>query len=150
MKNKIPPPIIFLITASIMWLVSRSALAYPVPVPFSLMLFLVLAAFGFLIAFSALRQFNAVETTVNPLTPDEASSLVDTGIFGRTRNPMYLGLLLICVGWGLWLGSLSNVVTIVVFVLVITELQIKPEEAALEKLFGSQYVEYCRRVRRWI
>ena len=48
------------------------------------------------------------------------------------------------------LGSLTNLVLIVLFMLVITELQIKPEEKTLRKLFGHDYEEYCRKVRRWI
>ena len=149
MKNKIPPPILLLITGAIMWLVAHSDFAYPVPVSYPLVLSLSLVVIGFLIAFLAMRQFGAVETTVNPLSPESATSLVSTGIFSRSRNPMYVGLLCISAGWTVWLGSLTNIAVIVLFVLVITELQIKPEESALNKLFGEAYEEYCKRVRRW-
>jgi protein-S-isoprenylcysteine O-methyltransferase Ste14 len=110
----------------------------------------VLAAVAVLIAGSAIRQFGAAETTVNPLKPDTASALVQTGIFGKTRNPMYLGLLVALCGWAIWLQSLSNVGVLVAFVIVIYEMQIKPEEAALRKLFGEDYERYCQKVRRWI
>lgn len=139
-----------LITGTIMWLVARSDVAYPVAVPYPLALALLSAAIGFSIALLAMRQFNAVDTTVNPLAPESATTLVSTGIYKRSRNPMYAGLLFILAGWALWLGSLMAVVVIVVFVLAITELQIKPEEKALRALFGESYETYCQQVRRWI
>lgn len=150
MKNRIPPPIVLLITAGLMWLVSRSNFAYPVDILYPWIIGLSFAAVGVLIAFFAIREFNAVETTINPLEPASATALVDTGIFTVSRNPMYLGLLLILTGWGIWLGSLTGLAIIIVFVVAITELQIKPEEAALRSLFGDDYENYCQRVRRWI
>jgi len=149
MKNRIPPPVLLLVTGVIMWLVAHSDFAYPVSVPYPLALSLSVAALGLLIALLAIRQFRDAQTTVNPLSPEKATSLVNTGIFSRSRNPMYVGLLFVSVGWALWLGSLSNVVVIGLFVVVISELQIKPEEKALKSLFGSVYEDYCMQVRRW-
>jgi len=149
MKNKIPPPLLLLICGAAMWFVAHSELAYAISIPFSLVPAIVLAAIGAIVSARAIRQFKSAETTVNPLKPDTASSLVHTGIFRLTRNPMYVGLLFVLSGWAVWLGSLSNVAVLLVFMLLITELQIKPEEAALRKLFGQGYVEYCQRVRRW-
>ena len=105
---------------------------------------------GVFVSASGIREFNKASTTVNPLKPDEASSLVTTGVFRRTRNPMYVGLFLILTGWMVWLESLGNLLMLAVFVLVLTELQIKPEERALRQLFGEEYVRYCSQVRRWI
>ena len=150
MKIKIPPLILLLITGAIMWLVAHSDFAYPIPVPYPLALSVASAAFGFLIALRAMRQFKAAETTVNPLAPESATSLVNSGVYRRSRNPMYAGLLFILAGWALWLGSLTSVVVIALFVLAITELQIKPEEKALRELFGEDYEQYCRQVRRWV
>ena len=132
-----------------MWFVARSTFAYPMSIPFALIIAIALAVMGFGIALLALRQFVAVDTTVDPLKPHEASSLVHNGIYGRTRNPMYLGLMLILTGWTIWLGSPTNILVLAAFFLLITELQIKPEEAALRTLFGSAYDDYCRSVRRW-
>ncbi|MDH5305282.1 MAG: isoprenylcysteine carboxylmethyltransferase family protein, partial [Gammaproteobacteria bacterium] len=86
----------------------------------------------------------------NPLKPETASALVQSGIFGKTRNPMYVGLLLILSGWAVWLESLSCLGLLLLFVVAITELQIKPEEAAMRKLFGDEYLRYCEKVGRWI
>jgi len=133
-----------------MWFIAHSEFAYPTAIPFALAVAIGLAAVGILIAVTATRQFSAAETTINPLQPDAATSLVDSGIFARTRNPMYVGLFLILSGWATWLQSATNVLVLLAFVLYITYLQIKPEEAALRKVFGDAYVDYCKRVRRWI
>ena len=150
MKNKIPPPILLLITGTIMWFVAKSEFANLISIPYPLALSISLAVIGVAIAAIAGRQFKIAQTTVNPLSPESATSLVDTGIFSVSRNPMYVGLLLISAGWAVWLGSLTNIAVIVLFVFAITKLQIEPEEDALTKLFGEKYTEYCRKVRRWI
>jgi len=119
-------------------------------VPFAVVIALLLAVAGVAVAALAIRQFGRVATTVNPLQPDPATTLVDSGIFAITRNPMYLGLLLVLSGWAVWLQSVTAVVVLAGFVLCINTLQIKPEEQALQKIFGAAYAEYCSRVRRWI
>ncbi len=149
MKNKIPPPVLLLLSGVAMWFVAHSEFAYAVSIPFLLIPAIVLAAIGAVISVRAVRQFKSVDTTINSLKPDTASSLVHTGIFSVSRNPMYVGLLFVLSGWAVWLGSLSNIAVLLAFMLFITELQIKPEEAALRKLFGEGYVAYCQRVRRW-
>jgi len=149
MRNKIPPPILLLIFGAAMWFVAHSAFAYTVAIPYALLAAIVLAAGGVLISARAIRQFRSAETTMNPLQPETASALVQNGMFGVTRNPMYLGLLLVLAGWGVWLQSLSNFGVLLLFVFLLTELQIKSEEAALRKLFGADYEQYCQRVRRW-
>ena len=150
MKNRIPPPIILLLCGAAMWFIAASEFAYAISIPFSLTIAIVLAATGAIVSARAIRQFGAVETTMSPLKPDTASSLVNTGIFSKTRNPMYVGLLLVLSGWAVWLESLSNIAVLLAFVVLITELQIKPEEAALRELFGEEYDRYCQQVRRWI
>ena len=150
MKNKIPPPILLLITGTIMWFVAKSEFAYPISIPYPLALSVSLAAIGIAIASIAARQFSIAKTTINPLSPETATSLVDGGIFSVSRNPMYVGLLLVSIGWAVWLASLTNIAVIVLSVVVMTNLQIKPEEDALRKLFVEKYAEYCRNVRRWI
>ena len=132
-----------------MWFVARSPFAVPLAIPYRLPLALLAAAAGIVVIAAAIRRFGKAETTVNPLDPNAATSLVTAGIFEHSRNPMYVGLLLIAFGWAIWLSSLANLVVLVLFVVLITELQIKPEEAALRQLFGDAYDQYCRRVRRW-
>lgn len=150
MHIKIPPPVMLLLSGVLMWLISHSAFAGPVAFPFALPLSLLLAATGIAVAASAIRRFRKASTTVNPLQPETATALVDRGIFARSRNPMYLGLLLVLSGWGVWLQSLTNLIVLAGFVLFITEFQIKPEERALQNVFGQAYADYAARVRRWI
>lgn len=149
MKNRIPPPVILLLFGTAMWFLAHSEFALAVAIPYALWIAIVLGVLGLLVSGSAIRRFRAVDTTVNPLKPDTASALVQAGAFSRTRNPMYVGLLLVLAGWAVWLQSLSNVALLLLFVVAITELQIKPEEAALRIVFGADYERYCRNVRRW-
>ena len=150
LKNKIPPPVLLLIFGVAMWFLAHSAFAFAIAIPYALVLAIALAAIGIFISGSAIRRFRAADTTVNPLKPETASALVQSGIFGKTRNPMYVGLLLILSGWAVWLQSLACLAILPLFVVAITELQIKPEEAAMRKLFGDEYQRYCDKVGRWI
>ena len=150
MKNKIPPPIILLLSGIAMWFIAHSEYAYTISNPFALIMAILLAAVGIFISASAIRQFKTAETTISPLQPDAATALVHKGLFGKTRNPMYVGLFLILLAWAVWLQSMSNAIVLLAFVLWLTEMQIKPEEVALRKVFGQGYIDYCKRVRRWL
>ena len=146
MKLKIPPPLQAMIFGFIMWAINRwsgfgqAECALPI----------IIAAAGLAIIIMAALNFKAAKTTVNPLKPSEASSLVIVGVFKISRNPMYLGMLIILVAWALYLGNFISVAVLPVFVLYITNFQIKPEEEALVEIFGNEYKEYCSSVRRWI
>ena len=72
------------------------------------------------------------------------------GVFRFSRNPMYLGLLLLLIGWAVWLGSASPWLVPPLFVIILTFVQIIPEEQALSRNFGEQYVSYRESVARWI
>lgn len=150
MKTRIPPPLLLVIAGTVMWFIAKSEYAWSISIPHAWVPALVLLAVGVSFSVTALRQFRKAETTVNPMRPEEATALVDSGIFARSRNPMYVGLLIDLTAWGVWLQSLANILVLVVFVVLLNELQIKPEEAALKKLFGEAYNNYCRRVRRWL
>jgi protein-S-isoprenylcysteine O-methyltransferase Ste14 len=150
MTTRVPPPFIMLLAAILMWVLHRwIPLAQLIDSPWSLVGWL-FAASGIGIAMAAFKRFKQARTTVNPREPHTASSLVTGGVFQISRNPMYLGLLLILIGWALSLGTASPWIVPPLFVIVVTVLQIIPEEQALEKLFGEPYVEYRRRVARWI
>jgi protein-S-isoprenylcysteine O-methyltransferase Ste14 len=150
MRTRVPPPVFLLTTGALMWFVAHSAFAASFAFPYSIILAIPLAAVGIAIDVVSLRQFRAVETTISPLKPENATSLVRDGMFSVSRNPMYLGMLFILLGWGVWLGSASNVALLLLFVLTMNFLQIKPEEAVLRSLFGQEYENYCEEVRRWI
>ena len=99
---------------------------------------------------SGLIAFRKSKTTVNPLTPENASSLVIVGIYRVTRNPMYLGMLLILSAWGLFLGKAITFLVLPVFVTFINKFKIIPKEGALGRLFGQVFLDYLSAVRRWI
>jgi protein-S-isoprenylcysteine O-methyltransferase Ste14 len=99
---------------------------------------------------AAFIQFRRAHTTVNPHTPEAATTLVTTGVYAWTRNPMYLGLTLLLLGWAIRLGTLSPLVGPLLFVPLIQHIQIRPEEHALRAQFGKDYDRYCQRVNRWL
>jgi len=99
---------------------------------------------------ASVAAFFRAKTTVNPLHVDRATSLVVTGLYRVSRNPMYLGLITLLIGWALLLGSLAPCLLIVVFERWIVIAQIRPEEAALAARFGNEYANYAGRVHRWV
>ena len=99
MKTRVPPPVVALIAAIVMWFLDRRLpMARWIGPPWS-WLGLVPVAVGVAIDVRAFRHFRRVGTTVNPMQPEQATRLVTDGIFGISRNPMYFGLLLILIGW---------------------------------------------------
>jgi protein-S-isoprenylcysteine O-methyltransferase Ste14 len=108
------------------------------------------AAAGIGIIYDANVRFRRAQTTINPLQPQLASSLVMQGIYAISRNPMYLGLTLLLVAWALCLGTLSPWIVAALFPIIITAVQIIPEERALKEVFGATYLDYRERVARWI
>lgn len=98
----------------------------------------------------AVLAFVRAKTTVNPIRVDRASYLVVSGLYRVTRNPMYLGLIIVLTGWALVLGSCGPWLLVIAFERLMVAFQIKAEEAALTARFGNDYVQYTRKVNRWI
>jgi protein-S-isoprenylcysteine O-methyltransferase Ste14 len=148
LKLKIPPAVVGAVTAMGMWLISYTlpAFAYaPLRVAT-----VGLGLIGVGIIGWAMLSFLEVNTTVNPMKPSSASFLVTSGIYRHTRNPMYLGMLFILVGWALYLANILTFLILPAFVLYMNQFQIKPEERALTARFGREYLEYMSQVHRWI
>ena len=95
-------------------------------------------------------SFRAASTTVNPLQPDQASALVTSGVYRITRNPMYIGLATVLIGWSTFLGAPLGLVGVVGFMAYIQHFQIIPEEQALVRLFGAEFEAYQASARRWL
>ena len=150
MNPLIPPPIVAAIVGVLMWAVNRWLELGRVESSFLTPVAIVLLAAGLLLMLVAVASFIAAKTTVNPLRPSRASSLVTTGIFRLSRNPIYLGDLLLLAALAVWLGNIVNLLLLVPFVWYINRFQIIPEERALADRFGASYVAYCARVRRWL
>lgn len=94
--------------------------------------------------------FKRYSTTINPFEPDKASTLVVSGWYRWTRNPMYLGFLGILIAWILYLANVFALFVTPLFIMSINHFNIIPEEKALHHQFGHTYVRYKQRVRRWI
>jgi len=109
-----------------------------------------LAALGTTFSVSGALAFRRAKTTKNPMKPQAASSLVTAGVYKITRNPMYLGLALLLLGWAAFLWSAWALLGPVIFVGYISRFQIAPEERVLASLFGSEYSAYKANVRRWL
>jgi protein-S-isoprenylcysteine O-methyltransferase Ste14 len=92
--------------------------------------------------------FRLRKTTLNPF--GESSALVQDGLYRYSRNPMYLGMLLVLAGVAIGSGHLLAFVVLPVFVAVVSRQNIRGEEKFLEARFGDEYRSYKARVRRWI
>lgn len=150
LELRIPPPLVALIHGALMWAIARLGPTLAVPDALRTTAALIVFSVGFAVAIAGVVSFRLAKTTVNPLKPETATSLVSSGIFGVTRNPMYLGLLLALLAWTVYLASPVALLGPVAFWLYITRFQILPEERAMAKLFGDSYTEYTLKVRRWI
>jgi len=150
LELKVPPPVLALLLGLLMWL--ASSLVAPVEMPFGLRVgvALVLASVGLVFGLAGMVSFWRAKTTINPTRPTATSSLVTSGAFCFTRNPMYLSLLLYLFAWAAYLSNLLALLFVPVYVLYINEFQIKPEERVLSSLFGPEYAAYKGRVRRWL
>ncbi|MDT0607218.1 methyltransferase family protein [Croceitalea rosinachiae] len=149
MNIKVPPPIVMFVFGGLMYgldaflpvgefdFFGRRELQY---FAWSLAAFLMLMAFW---------KFRKARTTTNPIEPLKAKKLVINGIYKYTRNPMYLAMLLILIGFGLKLGNAFNTITAAAFVYYMNHFQIRREEEALTKLFGKEYRLYLKATRRW-
>ncbi len=150
LEAKVPPPAVAAAIAVAMW--GTSQLAPLLQVPGALRLGAAAAIVSVGIGFSAagVLAFRRARTTVNPRKPEKATSLVSSGVYRITRNPMYVGLGCVLVAWAVFLSSAWALLGPVAFVLYIGRFQIAPEERALAKVFGSKYADYQARVRRWL
>lgn len=151
LNNRIPPPLIAFLCALLMWL---GAQQWPLNLQLSftwrLGIALPIMLLGVLLSMAGMRLFKRVRTTFSPLNPQKASTLVSSGVYQYTRNPMYLGLAVVLVAWTLLLAWPTALLGVAGFVLYMNRFQISPEEKALSTLFGQDFAHYCARVRRWV
>ena len=148
MKNKIPPPIITLICALLIYL-SKPFFPELIFNYFNqISLFFLIS--GFIIILISFLRFKKEKTTINPIKIEKASSLVTNGIFKYSRNPMYLGMVLILISIGIKFNFHGGLLLVGFFVYFITYFQILPEEKAMLKLFGKDFINYKNKTRRWV
>ncbi len=150
LETKIPPPIVILIIALVM---RQGASIGPYLELNSSLNSILISAFlilGILVAVMGIVEFKKAKTTSTPLKPEKASSLVSSGVYRITRNPMYAGSAMVLTAWAIHLSSVWGFIGIPCFILYINRFQITPEERALKKLFGSEFDSYQEKVRRWL
>ena len=105
LKTKIPPPVIALTFIAILYISSVLMVRFTFEGQSIFALFIFILGLG--CVFSAVIQFRKVNTTVNPLDPESASHLVVGGIFKYSRNPMYVGLFVAILAFGIYVGAWS-------------------------------------------
>lgn len=150
LELRVPPVIVVAASAGLMWLVAALAPVPALKLPGRAGVALAFVVVGAAVALAGVVAFRRAATTVNPVRPDAASSLVTSGIYRVTRNPMYLGLLLALVGWAVWLAHPLALLVVPLFAAYIGRFQIGPEERALRARFGEAFEAYARRTRRWL
>ena len=148
MKLKIPPPVLGIFFYFVLHF-SKEYLP-KISFPFDEQASISLIILGVVIDLLAMKEFRKNKTTLTPLHPEKATSIVTTGIFNYSRNPMYLGLVLILLGISVRVNLIGGIVILPLFVLYLSYFQIIPEEKVLEIKFGDEYFSYKRRVRRWL
>lgn len=146
LDNRIPPPLVFLALGAGMYAFGTEGDASPLRLGLVALLVLAAGAFGL----PAVAAFRRVGTTIDPVRIDRASSLVTTGIFARSRNPMYAALVLTLCAWAAWLGGWMVWLGPVALVLWLDRFQIRPEERSMATRFGADYDAYRARTRRWL
>jgi protein-S-isoprenylcysteine O-methyltransferase Ste14 len=147
-ETKIPPPVIALLVAAAMW--SMSSGAHGEINAIRIVGIVIFWLMGSAFALSGVISFRKARTTVNPLKPETSTALVISGVYKISRNPMYVGMALLLVAWAVYLGYPLTLLGVVAFVAYIHKYQVLPEERAMYALFGEQFTEYAKKVRRWL
>lgn len=150
LDHRIPPPVIGLLCGVLAWLLARSTPGFTVDWLPRLPVAAGLVAVGLSLDVWGLVAFRRARTTLNPLSPERTTAIVQGGPYRFTRNPMYLGMACLLLGVCAWLANPLALLAVVAFVGYITRFQIKPEEQALLQKFGAAYAQYLQVVRRWV
>lgn len=119
-------------------------------IPGGCMVATVLATVGGAFCIAGVLAFRHAKTTVNPVNPETSTALVVHGIFRLTRNPMYLGFAFLLFAFAVWLGKMSAMLLVPLFMAYLQRFQIRPEEDALLMRFGALFDTYRHQVRRWL
>lgn len=146
-RELLPPTYLFVSIAAILLLHFAFPLAVPVRGAWRLAGVAPLAA-GVALNLAADQSLKRHKSTVNPF--ERPTTLISEGVFRLSRNPMYLGMVLLLLGIVLVLGSISGLLVVVLFALLMDRVFIGAEEKTMEQAFGDKWLAYRRRVRRWV
>ena len=148
MKTKFPPPLVALTFG---FLINYTKNIFPkIEIKNEIIFGSFMIISGLIIILSAIILFKKYQTTITPLNPSNATKLITDGIYKFSRNPMYLGLLLVLLGISIILNLTGGFFLIPLFILYLNLFQIIPEENAMVDLFKDEFLEYKKKVRRWI
>ena len=147
---RLPESLLVILFAVVMWSVSSMNPWAVIQIPGKEWITGALWIIGFALIIVAAVEFISAKTTANPLTPGLATSIVTTGVYRLSRNPMYVGFLLMLAAWGVFLANVLSVLLLPLFVVYLNRFQIISEENALLAKFGDDYARYLRSVRRWV
>jgi protein-S-isoprenylcysteine O-methyltransferase Ste14 len=150
LERKVPPPLLAAAIALLMCVAAGYSPALTLAPSLRNIAVAALALSGAVIDLLAMASFLKRRTAINPFQPAKASTLVTSGVYRITRNPMYVGLMLLLSAWALWLSAWWPLAGPVVFFLYVNRFQIEPEERILEEVFGPAYLRYRQEVRRWL
>lgn len=144
---RVPPVALSVVFAAVMWFLPG---VITVLIPGAWVVVTVLATVGAAFCIAGVLAFRNANTTVNPVNPEATTALVMCGVYRLTRNPMYVGFALLLFAFALWLGKISAMLLVPIFVVYLQRFQIQPEEDALRARFGASFETYCQQVRRWL
>lgn len=144
---RVPPVVLSVLFATLMWFLPG---VWAVLIPGQWVVATVLATVGGAFCIAGVLAFRHAQTTVNPVNPDASTALVVHGAYRWTRNPMYLGFTFLLLAFAVWLGKMSAMLLVPLFMAYLQRFQIRPEEAALQARFGDSFDTYRQQVRPWL
>jgi len=150
LELKVPPLALALAFALAMWLAATLAPTLAIDLPARKAIAAITATLGVGLVLVAGLGFRRAGTTVNPTRPQATTAIVATGVYRLSRNPMYLGFLLVLAGWAVFLAHVLPLLFLPAYVGYMNRFQIAPEERMLAAKFGHDYEAYRRSVRRWL
>ena len=150
MRTRIPPLVQLILCGLVAWLVAKGLSEYTFVSVAIRSTGWALIALGSFVLLLSIRSFVGEKTTVNPLSPGQVNTLVTTGLYRYSRNPMYVGMALLLAGFALLLQNLAALISPILFMLSVSHLQIIPEERVLKAKFGQSFTAYCQATRRWL
>ncbi len=150
LELRIPPDVVWVAVAGLMWLASRVTAGFGAAESLRGPLALVLMAVGTALIVAARVALNRAGTTWHPTESGRTTALVTSGVYRFSRNPTYLGMEIVLLGWAVVLASPAAGLVSALFVAYIARFQIQPEELVLSVSLGQDYRDYSKRVRRWI
>jgi len=149
LELKVPPLALVFLFGALMWLVSAYSV-FAIALPWRSAFALLFCTVGFAIVLAGVLAFRRAKTTVNPMAPETTTTMVISGLYRFTRNPMYLGFLFVLAGWAIYLSNVLAFALLPLFVWYMNRFQIVPEERALGAKFSQAFTAYKCSVRRWL